>query len=246
MTYIQPPLVTMPMPELLQRLSLRFKGVDDGQPRNTIYVDGGVYQTQLDINKSITIVGAGRSGTTTTRIKAPATPASITNANGSYQPIIYAQGAGNTINLDKLLIDGDGGRTISDFMGVYYFEAGGALTNSRVTGIRDATYSGNQSGLGVYVNHAYDANVPHTVTINNNIIDDYQKAGLVVNELNTHAVITGNTVTGQNIPNINGQNGIQLGYGAYATITGNTVTGNIWNSPNPHTWLSAGILPEPE
>jgi hypothetical protein len=31
MTYIQPPLVTMPMPELLQRLSLRFKGVDDGQ-----------------------------------------------------------------------------------------------------------------------------------------------------------------------------------------------------------------------
>lgn len=211
-------------------------------PGNTIYVDGGVYQTQLDINKSITIVGAGRSGTTTTRIKAPATPASITNANGSYQPIIYAQGAGNTINLDKLLIDGDGGRTISDFMGVYYFEAGGALTNSRVTGIRDATYSGNQSGLGVYVNHAYDANVPHTVTINNNIIDDYQKAGLVVNELNTHAVITGNTVTGQNIPNINGQNGIQLGYGAYATITGNTVTGNIWNSPNPHTWLSAGIL----
>jgi len=211
-------------------------------PGNTIYVDGGVYQTQLDINKSITIMGAGRSGATTTRIKAPVTPASISNANGSYQPIIYAQGAGNTINLDKLLVDGDGGRTISDFMGVYYFEAGGALTNSHVTGIRDATYSGNQSGLGVYINHAFDVNVSHTVTINNNIIDDYQKAGLVVNELNTHAVITGNTVTGQNIPNINGQNGIQLGYGAYATITGNTVTGNIWNSPNPHTWLSGGIL----
>lgn len=209
---------------------------------DTIYVDGGVYQTQVDINKSITIIGAGKSGTTTTRIKAPASPVQFSNANGNYEAIIYAHGAGNTIHLDSLLVDGDGGRNVSDFIGVYFFEAGGSLFKSRVTGIRDATYSGNQSGLAVYVNHSFDVNLPHSVTIDSNIIDDYQKAGLVVNELNTHALIRGNTITGQNIPNVNGQNGVQIGYGAYATITGNTITGNIWNSPNPHTWVAAGIL----
>lgn len=211
-------------------------------PGNTIYVDGGVYTTQVDINKSITIKGAGRSGATTTRIKAPAAPVAFTNANGSYQALIYAHGAGNNINIDSVLVDGDNGRTVSNYIGVYFFEADGSLTTSRVTAIRDAPFSGNQGGSAVYVNHTFDTNFPHTVTLDSNLIDDYQKTGLLINEINTHAIIRGNTITGQSITNVIAQNGIQIGYGAYATITGNTITGNLWNSANPHVYMSSAIL----
>ncbi len=211
-------------------------------PGNTIYVDGGTYITQVDINKTISIIGAGRSGAFTTRIKAPAVPASVTNANGSFQPIIYAHEAGNTINLDSLLIDGDGGRTIPNYLGVYYFEASGSLTKSRVQAIRDATFSGSQSGSGVFVNHTWDTPLSHSVTIDDNEVVDYQKTGILVNEINTQAIITNNTVTGQAITGLNAQNGIQLGYGAYGTITGNTITANLYNSANPHLYLASGII----
>ena len=218
------------------------KALSVAAPGNTIYVDGGVYTTQVNINKSITIKGAGRSGATTTRIKAPASPVAFTNANGAYEAILYANGAGNTIDIDSVLVDGDNGRNVSNYIGVYFFEAGGSLTMSRVTGIRDAPFSGNQRGSAIYVNHTFDTNLPHTVTIDSNIVDDYQKTGILVNEINTNGIVRGNTITGQNIKNIIAQNGIQFGYGSYGTITGNTITGNLWNQPNPHTYLSSGIL----
>lgn len=207
-----------------------------------IYVDGGIYTTQLDISKSVTIKGAGRAGASTTRIKAPAAPVAFTNPNGAYEAIIYAHGAGKTIHIDSLLVDGDNGRNVNKYTGVYFYEAGGSLTKCRVTGIRDVSFSGTQRGNAVYVNHAYDTDFGHTVTIDSNIIDDYQKTGLLINEINTHALIRGNTITGQAVKNVIAQNGIQIGYGAYATITGNTITGNLWNSADPHTYMSAAIL----
>ena len=218
------------------------KALLEASAGDTIYVDGGVYQTQLDINKSVNIIGAGRSGAYTTRIKAPVAPAGFTANGSSFEALIFAHGAGNTINLDSLLIDGDGGRNVPRYTGVYFYEAGGSLTKSRVTGIRDVTYSGNQSGNAVYVNHAFDTPFDHTVIIDSNLVDDYQKTGLLLNEPGTHAIVRGNTITGQSIKGLNAQNGIQLAYGAYGIITGNTVTGNLYNSARPHVYLASGIL----
>ena len=169
--------------------------------------------------------------------------ATITNPNGSGQPIIFASGIGNTVNISKLTIDGDGGRNVASFVGVHYSAASGTFDNNRITGIRDVTFSGNQRGLSFVANHQWDVSVEQNVNVTNNLVDDYQKGGISINELNTHGIVTGNTVTGQNIPEVNGQNGIQFGYGAYGEITNNTVTNNIWNKvEHPHQWTAAGIL----
>jgi len=207
-----------------------------------IFVDAGSYTEQVQANKSLSIIGADRSGPSKTQIKAPAVLNSVITNMDPHQPIIYASGAGNTINISQVLVDGDGGRNVADFMGVYYYEANGTFDDSRITGIRDVAFSGNQSGVAFVANHAWDISLSQTVTVSDNQIDDYQKGGILINELNTQGIVTGNTVTGQNIPNVNGQNGIQFGYGAYGTITGNTVTNNLWNEPHPHTYVAAGIL----
>jgi hypothetical protein len=210
---------------------------------DNIYVDAGSYTEQLQANKSLSIIGADRAGVSMTQIKAPATLSAVVNANAAdHHPIIYASGAGNTIDISKVLVDGDGGRSIDRFMGVYYYEANGTFDNARITGIRDVVFSGVQRGLAFVANHAYDANLAQTVTVTNNLIDDYQKGGIVINELNTNGVVTGNTVTGKNTTGVTAQNGIQFGFGSYGTITGNTVTNNLWNSGDPHTFVAAGIL----
>ena len=190
--------------------------------------------------ETLNIIGNDR---TKTIVKAPVTMADVPNPNGSGQPIISASGAANTVNISKIKIDGDGGRTVSSFMGMHYAEASGTFDNNHITGIHDSpTFTGVQSGVAFTANHAWDVSLAQTVSVTNNIIDDYQKGGILINELNTQGIVTGNTVTGQNTPGVTAQNGIQFGYGAYGAITGNTVTGNLWNSAHPHTYTAAGIL----
>ncbi len=206
----------------------------------TIYVDAGTYQEQVIVNKSLNIVGAGRSGGSVTKILAPATVPSQPTANGTTRAIVLATGVSNIINISKVFIDGNGVGG-AGFTGVHYDEASGTFENSRITGIRDATFSGVQSGDAFVANHKYDVVKSQTVTVNNNIIDDYQKSGVVINELNTHGIVTNNTITGQNTKGVNGQNGIQFAFGSYGTITGNTVSNNLYNDPT-NTYVASGIL----
>jgi len=208
----------------------------------TIHVDQGVYSEQVNVNKSVVIDGQGSTGPVVTRLKAPAVPVTFNNVNGNYAAVIYASGIGRLATVSDIFVDGDGGRSATNYTGIYYFQAGGTISGNKVSGFRDPVYSGNQSGNAIYVNHTFDTPLSQMVTISNNTISDYQKTGILVNEINTHAIITGNTITGQNIPNMNAQNGIQIGYGAYATITGNTITGNLWNSANPHVYMASAIL----
>ncbi len=216
------------------------KAVNTAVDGTKIWVDAGTFQEQVSINRTLDLTGVDR---TRTIIKAPVTLSGFANANGTSFAIIYASGNTNTINIDKLMVDGDGGRTDASFVGVHYFAANGSFTNSRITGIRNNPYSGSQGGSAFTANHQWDVPINQTVYITDNIIDDYQKGGIVINELNTQGIVTGNIVTGQNIPLVNAQNGIQFGFGAYGTITGNTVTNNIWNKvEHPHQWTAAGIL----
>ena len=207
----------------------------------TIYIDAGTFQEQVLIGKSLNIIGNDK---TKTFVKAPVIMANVSNPNGTGQPIIYASGTGNTINISQLTVDGDGGRNVSAFMGVHYAEANGTFNNNRITGIHDSpVFTGNQRGIAFVANHHWDVSVDHTVTVSNNLIDDYQKGGIVIDELNTHGIVTGNIVIGANTAHVTAQNGIQFGYGAYGIITGNTVTNNIWNKvEHPHVDMASGIL----
>ncbi len=213
------------------------KAISVAAAGNTIFVDAGTFQEQVLISKSLTVTG---NDLTKTIIKAPATVNNVSNANASdHRPIVYASGAGNTVDISKVTVDGDG-RGGARFYGVYYFAAGGSFTDSKITRVRDASFSGVQSGHAFFANHTYDVILAQTVTVNNNIIEDYQKTGVLINELNTQGIVTNNIITGQNIPNVNGQNGVQFGYGAYGTITGNTISNNIYNGPSAD--VATGIL----
>ena len=207
---------------------------------DTIYVDAGTYQEQVNIDKSLTITGADSAGSSAAVVKAPLVMNTVTNANGSgFTSVIYAFGSSLNVNISHIAVDGDG-RGGAKFSGVYYFEASGSFTNSKIMKVRDATYSGVQSGNAFFANHTYDVSLNQTVTVSDNVIEDYQKTGILINELNTQGIVTNNIVTGQSIQHVNGQNGIQFGYGAYGTITGNTVTGNQYNGPASDA--ASGIL----
>ncbi len=204
--------------------------VSIANPDDTIYVDAGLYVEQVLINKSLTVIGADSGGTSASTIKAPATLTLVPNANAAdHAPVIYVSGPTTDVNISKVCVDGDGRG--GKIYGVYYFEASGTFTNSRITKVRDATFSGVQTGNAFFANHTFDVSVAQSVTVSYNVIDDFQKTGILINELNTQGIVTNNIVIGQNTQHVNGQNGIQFGYGAYGTITGNTISNSLYNGP---------------
>ena len=133
-------------------------------------------------------------------------------------------------------------------------DGGGAtVTGSTISNVGNhagSTFAPNgvQTGIGVY----YSCTA--TGTISNNAINQYQKGGITVRNLDGVS-ITGNTVTGLGPVNFIAQNGIEAGFGSCgATVTvanvghisGNTVTGNQYSGAgrsSPGT-VSTGILVE--
>lgn len=112
--------------------------------------------------------------------------------------------------------------------------------------VRDGTLlTGAQDGLGVLVGQS--SALPGgtaTATISNNLIDNYQKGGIVVNGAGSSAEITHNEVVGT--PSVQGQaaqNGIQVSGGADAIISHNVVANNSYTpDPTAIQWAATGIL----
>ncbi len=74
----------------------------------------------------------------------------------------------------------------------------------------------------------------------------YDKNGITCDGANTTCTISGTTVTGLGSTNINGQNGMQIAYGAKASITGGSVEQNQYNCnnvANGYCYSATGILP---
>jgi parallel beta-helix repeat protein len=211
-------------------------GIDVAAVNGAVNVAAGEYTEALYIDKDITLTGAGRDNTI---VYAPDTLPAY-SYNGTSNDLVAIDGciagiSGFTFNgLGK----GNGGGT---FNGVHFWEASGSIANCRLTGFRDTPFGGAQDGNAINVNHVWDVNNPQNVNITNNIIDDFQKTGILVNELGSNATISGNTITGQGdaIEGQAAQNGIQVGYGATGSISGNTLS-NLWYVPD--SWSSAAIL----
>ncbi|HEY4717752.1 MAG TPA: right-handed parallel beta-helix repeat-containing protein, partial [Anaerolineales bacterium] len=99
------------------------------------------------------------------------------------------------------------------------------LHDNAISDIRDEPLSGCQNGQGIWVGRTAMATTG-TATITNNVFSGYQKGGIVVDNVGSSAVITGNTVTGVGPTAAIAMNGIQVSRGATATVTGNTVSGH--------------------
>jgi hypothetical protein len=108
--------------------------------------------------------------------------------------------------------------------------------------------NGGQTGIDVYYSCA------GTGSISSNTIDQYQKGGITVRDLD-RVTVTGNNVTGLGLVNFIAQNGIEFGFGSscgptvsttnVGQVTGNTVTDNQYNGNGgraPPPYISSGIL----
>ena len=202
------------------------QAVDNAASGDTISIGFGVFKGQVVVggSKTLTLVGQGRSSTS---IAATDTqlPTTFTQSTGSvHRPIVLAN-TGSAVTLRHLTVDGRGKLAPNSgerFDGVAFNAADGTLDDVRVTRMRDAPFSGAQSGVGVV---ADAASVAHTVTIQNSRVDDFQKNGLTLNGSTLTANVTGSVVQGQGPTGTIAQNGIQVSNGAAATISGNDVSG---------------------
>ena len=130
----------------------------------TIHVAAGTYTEQVSIttlNDNVKIQGAGSS----TVIQPPSagllSDTDTDSSNPQYYVIDVAPGAVG-VKLKKLSVNGlngipsldaDGNGCAQDYVGIYYHEASGSITDVSVNGIdMPANLFGCQGGQGIYVN----------------------------------------------------------------------------------------------
>ena len=163
------------------------------------------------------------------------------DAGGCNIGVYYGPGTSGTV--DNATIFG------ANYFGVVARGAAVNVTNSNVHDIGEVPLNGAQHGLAIYyatVNAGSATAQPTctsgstTGTISGNMVDNYQKGGIIANCTGTTVTVTNNTVTGEDPVSYIAQNGIQFGYGAKGTVSGNTVTGNAYTGANQAS--SAGIL----
>jgi hypothetical protein len=111
--------------------------------------------------------------------------------------------------------------------GVRVFDGSATIFGNHITRVRDAAPGlfGCQDGIGVLVGRQFEGQVG-TAVLRNNLIDLYQKGGVVVDNAGSYAWVTQNEITGEGLSNITAQNGVQVGRGASADVDHNDISRN--------------------
>jgi parallel beta-helix repeat protein len=135
------------------------------------------------------------------------------------------------VTLERFTIEGPGPGNSGSLKYGVYVEGGGSATiaSNHITRIHDNPLSGVQTGVGIQVgfNGTSSTSTTGSADILGNLIDNYQKSGIVVDHAGSSATIFDNQVLGT--PNaIIAQNGIQISNGATGSVVGNHVTGNSY------------------
>ena len=212
--------------------------VDAASPGATIKVCAGTYTEQVAIP-------AGKDDLTLYSvpdlqaiIRAPAvmtSPKAIVRVNGAQNATIR-----------HFTIEGPGSYGCDSIEEGVRVDAGGSalITDNHISNIQDSPFSGCQNGIGIRIGRNFDGTYG-SATIVHNLIDNYQKGGIVVDgQLASgapvsHAEVAYNQVQGVGPTPLIAQNGIQVSRGAVADVHNNTVTGNAYA---PQTVTSVGIL----
>ena len=193
----------------------------------------GTYPEQVVINRSMTLEGVSNSNSAYPSIVVPVAGL-VTNTTDfdTGQPtaaqILVTSGA--TVNISGLTVDGSNNNITTcgeGLSGVMFQNASGSVKSSAVVNqVLPAGYAGCQNGLAIYAETSSGST--SSVTIEDNIVQNFDKNGITADDTGTSAVISGNIVTGQGSWSGAGQNSIQVAEGATASITGNTVGSDIW------------------
>ena len=117
------------------------------------------------------------------------------------------------------------------------------IDDNHITEIRDMLtpitneLSGCQNGVGVQVGRVFiDGPTVGTATVSRNLIDEYQKNGMTIDNVGSRAWVWGNKVIGFGPSMTIAQNGIQVSRGAYGNVHDNQISDNILVGPLDARW----------
>ena len=197
-----------------------------------IQVCAGTYTEQVS-------VPAGKNGLTleakgggTATIKAPALMAG--------NKAIVEVTASQNVTIKGLTITGPGGGPCDSLRYGVRLQGGASATIEKnyITMIRDTPFSGCQNGNAIQVGRMSEGQTA-TALIKNNVIDAFQKSGIVVDNAGSFAEIANNDLTGVGPTAAIAQNAIQVSRGATANVHHNDISDLQYS---PQTTFSGGIL----
>jgi len=206
--------------------------VNAASPGDTIKVCRGTYVEQVTIPLTKDNLTLFSEGALQAIIKAPMVmlpPMAIVRVNGAKK-----------VTIRHFTITGPGGGPCHSLeWGVRVDNGGSALiTDNHITEIQDTPFSGCQNGVGVLIGRSSEAQTG-SGTVVHNLIDKYQKGGVVVDGASSSAEVAYNEVIGVGPTTLIAQNGIQVSRDAMADVHHNKVS---LNSYTPATVTSVGIL----
>ena len=206
--------------------------INGAAPGTEIVVCAGTYVEQLTIPAGKDNLTLRSEKPLAAIIKAPAV---LLGAKA----IVDVAGAQN-VTIRGFTITGPGGGACDSIRYGIRVDMGGSATivANHVTEIRDNPFGGCQNGIGIDVGRVSEGQ-NGSATIEKNIIDNYQKGGVVVSNTASSATVRDNEITGVGPTTLIAQNGIQISGGATATVEKNSVSQNIYS---PQTVVSTGIL----
>ena len=223
-----------------------------------ILVDSGTYTEQVVVDNidNLSIVAL----TENVYVKAVADVVETgRTASGAEAHAVVTVLNSSNVTLTGINVDGDGrGDTVSEsggagqanFYGVFYRNSSGGLTNVDIVGVRDATFSGVQRGVGLVVNN----DALQNFSVAGGSISDFQKNATAFTKANLD--INGLVITGAGATGVTAQNGLQIvdstGTVTNVTVTDIGYTGAGWASSlvllfnNTNLSLANSIITGPE
>lgn len=150
------------------------------------------------------------------------------------------------VTIRHFTITGPGGGPCDSLEYGVRVDSGGSavITDNHITQIHDTPFSGCQNGVGVLIGRNFE-NTFGSGTVVHNLIDNYQKGGVVVdgqlapNAPASHAEVAYNEIDGIGPTAVIAQNGVQVSRGAIANVHHNVVKDNVYS---PSAFADEGIL----
>jgi hypothetical protein len=121
--------------------------------------------------------------------------------------------------------------------GILFDNTPGTIANNNVHGVRQGL-SGCQEGNAIEARNFASSPTRWAVSITNNTVTNYMKNAITANGT-IAAMISGNTTVGDGPINYEGQNGIQVGFGATAVVKHNSAS---LNNYTPTSFVACGFL----
>jgi hypothetical protein len=194
--------------------------VNAADPGDRIKVCPGVYQEEVVVPPGKDDIDLFSEGHLQAVIKAP--PVFVDAARS----IVTIRGA-QDVTLRHFTITGPGGTPCGSIVAGVSVVGGGSATieNNHITEIRDLVFSGCQNGLAVLVGRGSLGEIGRAEIVHN-LIDRYQKGGVVVDNAGSFADVHHNEIVGPGLQPTIAPNGIQVSRRASADVHHNEVRGN--------------------